>query len=709
MEERLYNRDLSWLSFNHRVLQEARNPEVPLYERLKFLAIYSSNLDEFFRVRVAALRSYRALGKNTRKALDEARIKKTLRAIRHTVERQQELFGSIFREQLLPELQTHGIYLLNAQSLSPGQQLFVAQYFQKEIQSHLQIHWVDSDTAELPFLKNRALYFIAQITESERFALIEIPSPPLPRFIELPSPEGRHDILFLDDAIRFNLPNLLGATIAGAYAIKLSRNAELPIDDEYSGDLLEKIKKGLEKRHVGPPTRLLYDKEMPEPLIQRLKTLLELNKNDLIPGARYHNFNDFFSFPNPSADASLVYPPMPPLPHPVLEQAEFIIACIQNGDQVLHYPYHKFDYVIRLIREAADDPRVEFIKITLYRAASRSAVVEALLYALAKSKKVTVFIEAKARFDEEANMQWGEQLSAAGAQVHYSYPGIKVHAKILLIGRQENGGIRHYAYLSTGNFNEKTSTIYADHALLSADPRLADEAARVFDLLERKIILPDCKNLLVAPFTLKDKLEDLIDREIANAKAGKSAYILLKLNSLEEPAMVEKLYEAGQAGVRIKLIIRGICCLKPGVPGLSDNIEAISIVDRFLEHARIYLFANGGDERMYIASADWMKRNLHRRIEVAIPIYDVEVFRQIKHIFELQWQDNCRARVLNAEQDNPMRERTADAKPVRAQEEVYEGVRGRPGEGAIFVTNSSTSVDFFTTDLNGVKRSDTEF
>jgi polyphosphate kinase len=676
MEERLYNRELSWLSFNHRVLQEAQNPEVPLYERLKFLAIYSSNLDEFFRVRVAALRSFRALGKSTRKELDEAKIKKTLRTIRQIVEGQQELFGRIFRETLLPELQTHGIFLLNAQSISPGQQLFVEQYFQKEVQAHIQIHWVDAETGELPFLQNRALYFVVQSTDSKHFALVNIPSPPLPRFIELPSPEGRHDILFLDDAIRFNLPNLLGMEIAGAYAVKLSRNADLPIDDEYSGDLLEKIKKGLEKRHVGPPTRLLYDKSMPEPLLERLKTLLDLNKNDLIPGARYHNFNDFFDFPNPSSDASLVYPPMPPLPHPVLEQAKSLLDCMKAGDQMLHYPYHKFDYVIRLIREAADDPQVSFLKITVYRAASRSAVVDALQYALSKGKKVTVFIEAKARFDEEANLQWGEQLAASGADVHYSYPGIKVHAKILLLGRQEDGGIRHYAYLSTGNFNEKTSRIYADHALLSADPRLADEAARVFDLLERKIIVPDCKNLLVAPFTLKDKLKDLIDKEIANAKAGQPAYILLKLNSLEEPAMVEKLYEAGQAGVRIKLIIRGICCLKPGVPGLSDNIEAISIVDRFLEHARIYLFANGGDERLYIASADWMKRNLHRRIEVAIPIYDTEVFRQIKHIFDLQWQDNCRARVLNAEQDNPMVAPATGAARVRSQEEIYGVLKG---------------------------------
>jgi len=675
MEERLYNRELSWLSFNHRVLQEAQNPEVPLYERLKFLAIYSSNLDEFFRVRVAALRSFRALGKSTRKALDEEKIKKTLRTIRHTVEAQQELFGRIFRETLLPELQQHGIFLLNARLLSPGQQDFIENYFKKEILPHLQIHWVQGE-AGLPFLQNRALYFIVKDADSERFALVNIPSGPLPRFIELPSLEGRHDILFIDDAIRFNLPNLLGINIEGAYSIKLSRNADLPIDDEYSGDLLEKIKKGLEKRHVGPPTRLLYDRAMPDSLLEQLKALLELNKNDLIPGAAYHNFNDFFDFPNPSSDASLVYPPMPPLPHPVLEQAKSLLDCMKAGDNVLHYPYHKFDYVIRLIREAAEDPQVEFVKITLYRAASRSAVVEALQYALSKGKKVTVFIEAKARFDEEANLQWGEQLAASGADVHYSYPGIKVHAKILLIGRQEDGGIRHYAYLSTGNFNEKTSRIYADHALLSAAPRLADEAARVFDLLERKIIVPDCKNLLVAPFTLKDKLKDLIDKEIANAKAGLPAYILLKLNSLEEPTMVEKLYEAGQAGVRIKLIIRGICCLKPGVPGLSENIEAISIVDRFLEHARIYLFANGGDERLYIASADWMKRNLHRRIEVAIPIYDVEVFRQIKHIFELQWQDNSRARVLNAEQDNPMVAPAPGAARVRAQEEVYGVLEG---------------------------------
>lgn len=669
MDNQLFDRDLSWLAFNHRVLQEAAAPEVPLFERIKFLAIYSSNLDEFFRVRVAALRSFRALEKDTRREMS-VKPRKTLRQIRHIVHRQQEEFGRIFRTEILPALNTLGIHLLSETSLNEAQQVFARVFFEKEVAPHLEVVSFPKN-GPMPFLENKALYLLIDQGKPEApIEMVKIPTEQCPRFVALPCVEG-HEYIFLDDIVRFNLRDWLGQSIEGAYSIKLSRNAELPIDDEYSGDLVEKIKQGLAERHVGPPTRLLYDSAIPEPLRSQLKTSLELNKNDLIPGARYHNFNDFFGFPNPTDDASLQFPLMPPLTHPRLENAASLLAEAAEADIVLHYPYQTFNYVIRLLEEAAADPLVTQIKITLYRAASPSAIVGALEKACAQEKEVTVFIEAKARFDEAANLQWGERLKAAGAQVFYSYPGIKVHAKLLLICRREGEKLRNYVYLSTGNFNEKTAKIYADHALLSADKRLANDTARLFELLERKRLLPDCKHLLPAPFVLRDQLKTLIDEEIAIARTGRPAHILLKINSLEEPDMIAKLYEASQAGVRIQLIVRGICCLLPGIAGLSENIEAISIVDRFLEHVRVFIFGNDGQEKMYIASADWMKRNLHRRIEVAIPIYDPEVFRQIRHIIDLQWRDNTKARWINETQDNPIRSPKPGESQFNAQSDIY--------------------------------------
>ena len=365
---------------------------------------------------------------------------------------------------------------------------------------------------------------------------------------------------------------------------------------EFKEDLIPKLKEALHSRDTGLATRFLYDNHIPGALLESLSEIFELGKNDLIPGARYHNFNDFFGFPDPTNDAALHNEDLPPLPHPVLAGADSIMKAIQAKDLMLHFPYQKYDYVPQLIREAAEDPMVSSIKITLYRVASKSAVVLALLYALEKGKSVTAFIEAKARFDEESNLYWGEELEKANAKVHYSFPGIKVHTKLLLIARSEDEKTHFYAYLGTGNFNEKTAKLYCDHALLTADPRLANEVDQVFSILERKIILPKCKQLFVSPFTLRRNFIELIDREIANKQADKEAYMVLKMNSLEDPKMIQKLYEASNAGVKIQLIVRGICSLIPGVKGMSENIEAISIVDRFLEHARVYIFCNGGKE-----------------------------------------------------------------------------------------------------------------
>lgn len=688
-EERYIKRDVSWLLFNHRVLQEAQDPNVPLYERIKFLAIYSSNLDEFFRVRVASLRSFKELKKKTRKAL-AIKPKKELREIRKMVQQQQQAFGRIFRGEIMPALQENGIYLIDEMAYNTEQRQFAAQYFQEQVYACLQPIYLHENQA-IPFLENAQLYFVVQFQESERLAMMNIPSSQLPRFVTMPGSSSKHYITFLDNIIRFNLQNLFEQPIEDAYAIKLSRDAELIIEDEYDGNLLEKIKKGLKTRNVGLPTRFLYDSEMPETLLLRLKNIFQLSKNDLIPGARHHNFNDFFSFPNPSGNALLHDKPLPPLAHPDLENADSIFKVIQKKDTLLHFPYQKYDYIIQLLQEAATDPLVRHIYITLYRVSSKSAVAESLLQACKAGKKVTVFIEAKARFDEENNLLWGAKLEAMDAKVFYSQPGIKVHSKLLLISREENQALRHYAYIGTGNFNEKTARLYTDHALLTADERLTEEVLQVFDYLDHKKE-PNCQHLLVSPFTLRQRFLDLVDQEIANARAGKIAYIRLKMNSLEDQIMIDKLYEASKTGVQIQLIVRGICCLVAGVEGQSENIDIISIVDRFLEHARIYWFANGGDEKLYLASADWMTRNLDRRVEVAVPIYNPALFNELTTILNLQWQDQVKARILNATCDNAYRVSNSLSAPIRAQIAIYEYLQQQMTTASTLKTSASEAL-----------------
>ena len=664
-------RDISWLHFNYRVLQEAMDDSVPLYERLKFLAIYSSNLEEFFRVRVSRLRSFKDLKKADRKRLLNVKPKKILKEILELVQKQQRQFGHEFREEILPALQNHDIYLVTEDRLGAEQLAFVRKYFMEEVKPKLQRQ---NCSEEIPFLENRQLYFIVDLGEEQQWEVINIPSHELPRFLSIPTKSDGHYLIYLDDVIRLGLPDYLGREPAGAYCVKVSRDAELYIDDEYSGDLLEKIKSSLADRDGGLPTRFLYDQSMPKELRKRVRKTLGLSKYDLIPGSRYHNFNDFFGFPDPTNNPVLHDEELPPLEHPVLAKAESLLSEIRIKDQMLHFPYQQYDYIPALIKEAAHDADVQRLRITLYRVASKSAVVEGLLQALEQGKQVEVFVEAKARFDEASNLYWGEELLKAGAEVRYSFPGIKVHTKLLLIEANEKADV---AYLGTGNFNEKTARLYADHALLTARRQLTFDVRQVFELLAGRLIVPNAKDLLVAPFTLRSKLMKKINREIKHALAGKPAKIFLKLNSLEEQGIIDKLYEASNAGVEVKLIIRGICCLVPGVPGQSENITVISILDRFLEHARIYHFYNNGKEEWYTASADWMERNLFRRVEVAMPIQDEDLRADLRYLLELQWADNTKARVINAEQDNSYRTSSDDAVPVRAQKDFYTFLQNR--------------------------------
>lgn len=665
-------RDLSWLSFNHRVLQEAADPHVPLYERLKFLAIYSSNLDEFVRVRVASLRSFKQLKKKTREKL-EINPKKALKEIQQVILEQQELFGDIFRNQIIPALEDQQIFLLNDQTFHLAHITWARAYFQQHVQPLIKPMWINADQPS-PFLRNKALYLIIHFAENERdLAIVEIPSQELDRFILLPGETAPYYVAFLDDLIRINLTDLFPEkTILGAYAIKLSRDAEMYIDDEFSGNLLDKIRKGLSERDLGLPTRFLYDQSMPEEVLLLIQEIFRLRNNDLVLGARYHNFHDFHGFPKPVKDSRLEDRPLPPLNHPSLQGASSILALIQQKDRLLHFPYQKYDYLLRLLDEAIASEEITTIKITLYRVAAKSMITQKLLEAMQQGKRVVVFIEVKARFDEATNLYWGQVLQDQGAKVIYSYPGIKVHTKLLLL----EGPKRAYAYVGTGNFNEKTARIYADHAVLTVDPEITEEVGQVFELLEGRLLFPQTKELLIAPYNLRSRFTEMIDREIALAQAGKEAYMILKMNSLEDRGMIDKIYEAAAAGVRISLIVRGIFCLDMSSSACQNNIHAISIVDRFLEHARIYLFGNGGKEKMYLSSADWMTRNLDRRIEVAVPIKDQEVFMQLRTLLNAQLQDTTKARLLTSNLDNPLVGRTLDTPHVRAQEDYYDYLKG---------------------------------
>lgn len=668
------HRDISWLSFNYRVLQEAKDPKVPLLERIRFLAIYSNNLDEFFRVRVANHRNLLRVGRKTREKIEDD-PKTILKEITRIVNAQQEEFSQIFEKQILPELARHHVFLRRRLELNRIQKSFVERYFREHMLPFVQPVLLLKGKIR-PFLNNAALYMVVHLQDrednSKQVAIVKIPSDHLPRFIELPSSSPRRkELIMLDDIVRHNLSQMFpGYDILDAYSIKLTRDAELYIDDEYSGDLLQKIRNSLAKRQVGPPSRFVYDREMPRELLDFLVETFDLRKEDLLVEGRYHNNFDFFFFPDFGLEHLKLHP-LPPLPLHEIDDEPDIFAAIRKQDHLIYPPYHSYDPVVRFFQEAARDPAVTHIKITQYRVAKRSQIMNALMQAVDAGKQVFVFIEVKARFDEEANLRWGERLEAAGVKVAYSLPGVKVHAKMALVRREEPGGARMYTYLSTGNFHEGTAQVYCDFGLFSADPRLTSEVGRLFTFLETGIRpLEPFQHLWVGQFNLRSRLERLIDREIAHARLGKPASITLKVNSIQDPAIIAHVYEASRAGVKIRLIVRGICSLVPGVPGWSEHIEAISIVDRYLEHARTFIFENAGQPEYYLSSADLMTRNLSFRIETVFPVYEPEVQQLIRDIIELQWADNIKARLIDAEGSNTYRRNSTEI-AVQSQEETY--------------------------------------
>jgi polyphosphate kinase len=678
-ETELIQRDISWLSFNYRVLQEAKDPTVPLLERLKFLAIYSSNLDEFFRVRVANHRNLVRAGKKTRQVVDY-NPKAILKQILQIVNSQHEEFSRIFERQIVPELGKHRIFLKRRLDLGIRQRAFVEQYFAEHMLPFVQPVLLVKGKIR-PFLNNASLYLMVHLKDkeddSDQYALVKVPSDHLPRFVKLPCYRQRKELIMLDDIVRHCLSGMFpGYHILDTYSFKLTRDAELYIDDEYTGDLMLKIKNSLTKRHVGPPSRFVYDREMPRDLLQFLIDTFQLKKDDLLVEGRYHNNFDFFKFPDFGL-TELKNKPLPPLPYNPLEKIGDFFAALRQRDHLIAPPYHSYATVVKFFEEAANDPLVTHIKITQYRVARRSRIMNALIEAAEAGKEVFVFIEVKARFDEEANLEWGERLEAAGVKVAYSLPGVKIHSKLALVQRNEEGGPALYSYLSTGNFHEETAKVYSDFGLFTTDARLTREVVRIFSYLEtNKKPRLRFRHLLVGQFRLRENIERLIDREIKHAQKGKPSGITLKLNSIQDEKMIKKLCEASQAGVPIRLIIRGICSLVPGVPGVSDNIEAISIVDRYLEHARVLIFHNRGKADIFLSSADLMTRNLSWRVEVAFPVYDDRLRRQLLDVIGLQWSDNQKARLFDREQTNPYR-RQPGAEPVQSQVATYQYFKER--------------------------------
>ncbi|SOC80273.1 polyphosphate kinase [Salinimicrobium sediminis] len=669
-EKIIRHRDLNWLSFNERVLQEAQDKSTPLYERLKFLAIFSTNLDEYFRVRVSQLRQMKRVEKSLRKKL-ALKPNKTVKEILQEVKNQQERFGKIYREEIIPELETAGIFLVHREDYSDRQEEFSRKYFNK-ISECIKPVVVDYEEGGDLFLENNQLYFVVTFAYEDNFAVVNIPTDECGRFITFTSEEGRHQITFLDDILKVNIPQLFpDKEIDGIFEIKLSRDAELYIDDEIDGLLAEKIYDSLKQRTEGQPTRLLYDAKMPVEDQRILRKVLKLGKIDMMPGGRYHNFGDFFSFPDPTNNPALHYEELIPVKHKILETADDYFKVISEKDQSVHFPYMSFNYVERFLQQAANDKGVREIKISIYRIADESVLTSALLTALKNGKNVTVFIEAKARFDEKNNIDWGRKFEDEGAIVIYSYPKIKVHSKILLVTREENNEIKNYAYIGTGNFNSKTSKIYCDHALFTAHEKITAELSRVFNVLEGELIIPRAKRLLISPFSTRKAFTDMINREIQNAQLGKKAAITAKMNSLEDQEIIDLLYEASEAGVKIRLLVRGFTCLVPGLEKISENIFMTSIVDRFLEHGRIYIFENDGNEEIFFGSADWMTRNLDRRIEVIAPIYDEEIAQEFKDILNIQLNDNVKARIQDPLEKNEFVTPKPGDKRIRSQYEIY--------------------------------------
>ncbi len=678
MLQKVIVRDISWLSFNSRVLQEAADETVPLRERIRFLGIFSNNLDEFFRVRVATLKRMIAVGSKGNMHL-EILPGMILEEIQEKVIGQQKEFDRIWNE-ILRALKKQKIFLINDGQLNRVQQKFITTYFNDEIRSNIVPLMIESIQA-FPTLSDKSIYLACKLSKKDkripqRFALVSVPARRLPRFVILPSRQNETHIILLEDVIRFCLPfifSFFGYDVFSSHIIKVTRDAEIDIDNDVATSLMEKIEKGIKNRKKGKPVRFVFDKEIDSSLLTYLVKRLELSEKDnLIPGGRIHNFKDFMDFPESVFNQKNTR--KKPFVHPDLRNVNRVSDTVLNKDVLLNFPYHSFDSVIDLLREAAIDPEVTSIKITCYRLAPGSKIINAITNAVRNGKQVTAVIELKARFDEEANLEWKAELEDAGAKVLIGVPNMKVHCKLCLIKKIVNNRTIHYGIVSTGNFNERTATIYGDHCLLTANKNIMADVNRVFHYLEqpktRARFLNSCKTLMVSPTNMRKQLIQLISKEIRSAKAKKPAAITLKLNSLSDEILIEKLYEASKAGVEIKMVVRGILCMLTENKKYKHPVQAISIVDEYLEHARVMIFHNDGDEKVYISSADWMVRNIDHRIEVACPIFNKDIRQQLKDIMQIQLSDNIKARKLDNHLENQYIN-PRNTKKIRSQVETY--------------------------------------
>lgn len=653
---RYLNREISWLAFNDRVLQEAEDERVPLIERLRFLGIFSNNRDEFFRVRVATLKRMAVLHQSDKEKLGFS-PDKVLEDIQKVVVRQEKKFNQLYKT-IVSKLDEKNIHFLNEDQLDERQTEFVEDYFHEKIRPSL-VPIMLEKKRDFPQLKDRVIYLAVKMRDQDNdkkpfYALIEFP-PTLSRFVILPQRESKKYIMLLDDLIRKHLKDIFSIfdpNSLEAYTFKITLDAELDVDSDFSMSWIDKIASSVKNRKYGQIVRFVYDKKMPEDLLKFITKALNFNEvNSLIASGRYHNFRDFIGFPDIGAK-NLRYKKLPPVEHPVLKNKASLFEAIKEDDVMLNYPYQSFNYVIDLLREAAIDPSVKSIRINLYRVASVSKIINALINAAKNGKRVIAVVELQARFDEENNIHWSNHLQEEGVQVIFGVPGLKVHSKLILIKRSEGQKSRYYAHIGTGNFHEGTAEIYGDTALLTADQSITKEVKKVFEFFQNNFLRARFSSLSVSPFNTRRKIVTAINQEIKNAKAGKKAFIVIKLNNITDEILINKLYDASNQGVKIDMIIRGICCLIPGVKGMSENIRVISIVDRFLEHSRILWFHNAGEDSFWISSADWMERNLDKRVEVSTPIRNPNLKIILQKMLEIQLSDNVKARNIDSRYTN---------------------------------------------------------
>lgn len=667
------NRELSWLSFNERVLQESLDRSTPLIERLRFLGIYSNNMDEFFRVRVANINRLIPI-KGQKMDGFEGTPKELLSTIQETVKKQRKIYDLSY-QRLLKEMEGHGIYHINEETIPDEIKEQLTEYYHEELKRDIVPIMLDKKH-KFPRLQDKEIYLATRIINEKkgkaRYALIQVPSTH-PRFLTFKSGE-KDFVMLLDDVIRLFLHQIFSIfefESISAFTFKFTRDAELNLDDDISISMYDKMEQSIKQRKKGEPVRFIYDEEMPKDLLKYLKEAVGISEIDhTSPSGRYHNFKDLMKFPD-FGRKEFTFPKRSPLQHPGFNNSKSILKSILEKDYLLHYPYQKFDHLVDFMREAAIDPKVREIKINIYRVAPRSQVINALINAVKNGKEVTVVVELQARFDEENNMYWSNVLREHGAKIIYGVPGLKVHSKLIQITRFSGKKEQVIAHIGTGNFHGGTAKVYTDFSLFTARPEITREVKKVFNLMENNIERGTYRNLLVSPFNTRRKFSSLINNEIRNAKKGLPASIDIKINNLVDNKLIAKLYEASNAGVKIRAIIRGVCCLVPGVPNQSENIEIISIVGRYLEHARVIIFHNNGDEQFYISSADWMTRNLDKRIEVTTPILDDEIKAEIRNAFEIQWKDNVKARVIDVHLRNKYVKPLPGEEVVHSQEELY--------------------------------------